>query len=469
VHESQRRLAICAAFAAAVLSCKKAGAPQLGLTECIQQWPAAGGPHEVKAPLDAEAPKLLWAVDVGGTQCGVGGIASGDGGPVLSGDRIAFQAGTYVYFLNKDGTNPQRVSHTSFISCASGVAADAEGNVYSVLPEGVLSLNPSGGARWMGGGGRGSQSESAYYYPPVVAPDGVVYAATSDDRVYALRAKDGSAVWSKTVQGARMLGGAGNGLFVVANGRGVSVLDTAQGRSLGTLSVMVDGKASIFLAEWGGWLLGWDWGIVSGTNWVHDPCGTVRWSMYNNQTYYGGGGPLAVGELLVATMGERDGDTWASRGIAVFDASGAQVASAPSAKGIVAAIGADGTVYTVNCEGGTAQGGSPPAFPLRAYSPDLMEQWSFELGPDSCNMTGNVVLDEDGVLYLMRRSPNITGTQVMAIQTRSPGLADSSWPSWRHDNRGTAWLVPGVAASGDADVPEAQEAPDAAALPGGSR
>lgn len=47
----------------------------------------------------------------------------------------------------------------------------------------------------------------------------------------------------------------------------------------------------------------------------------------------------------------------------------------------------------------------------------------------------------------MRSAPSISGTQVIAIQTRSPGLADSSWPSWRHDNRGTAWLVPGTAGS----------------------
>jgi hypothetical protein len=67
-------------------------------------------------------------------------------------------------------------------------------------------------------------------------------------------------------------------------------------------------------------------------------------------------------------------------------------------------------------------------------------------------MTGNVVLDDDGVMYLMRSSPNIYGTQVIAIQTQSPGLADSSWPSWRHDNRGTAWLVPGSPATGDSDA-----------------
>ncbi|MBN2577065.1 MAG: hypothetical protein JXP73_21060, partial [Deltaproteobacteria bacterium] len=30
---------------------------------------------------------------------------------------------------------------------------------------------------------------------------------------------------------------------------------------------------------------------------------------------------------------------------------------------------------------------------------------------------------------------------VMAIQTKSPGLAPSAWPMLRHDNRGTMWLT----------------------------
>jgi hypothetical protein len=60
-------------------------------------------------------------------------------------------------------------------------------------------------------------------------------------------------------------------------------------------------------------------------------------------------------------------------------------------------------------------------------------------------MTGNVVLDDNGVMYLTRRGDSgADATEVIAIQTASPGLADSSWPSLRHDNRGTAWLVPGT-------------------------
>jgi hypothetical protein len=60
-----------------------------------------------------------------------------------------------------------------------------------------------------------------------------------------------------------------------------------------------------------------------------------------------------------------------------------------------------------------------------------------------------VVLDHSGVMFLSRRGEAGTdSTEVIAIQTASPGLADSSWPSLRHDNRGTAWLVPGTTSAG---------------------
>ena len=48
-------------------------------------------------------------------------------------------------------------------------------------------------------------------------------------------------------------------------------------------------------------------------------------------------------------------------------------------------------------------------------------------------------------MYFIRKGDSAGTTEVMAIQTASPGLADSSWPSARHDNRGTAWLVLGGA------------------------
>ncbi len=68
----------------------------------------------------------------------------------------------------------------------------------------------------------------------------------------------------------------------------------------------------------------------------------------------------------------------------------------------------------------------------------------------SAEINLSVVLVEHGMMYLVHPSEK-GAVEVVGIQTRSPGLADSSWPSLRHDNRGTAWLVPGVPSSAPAD------------------
>ena len=165
---------------------------------------------------------------------------------------------------------------------------------------------------------------------------------------------------------------------------------------------------------------------------------------------------IVAGELLVVATSTQVGT------LLLFDMNGNTITGPVAAEGRPLVAGADGTIYTVGCQA-SQQVGTPATNWILAYSSDLAELWRFDLGGGSClGMTGSVVLDEDGVMYLMRSSPNTSGTQVMAIQTRSPGLADSSWPSWRHDNRGTAWLVPGTAGSttsGDADVSDAEDAP----------
>jgi len=99
--------------------------------------------------------------------------------------------------------------------------------------------------------------------------------------------------------------------------------------------------------------------------------------------------------------------------------------------------GADGTIYTVNCALS-----SPKANQLIAWTSDLKEMWRLDLGKlDHCPV-GNGVLDDDGIIYLALTRKEVGGVDILAIQTQSPGLAESSWPSLLHDNRGTMWLTP---------------------------
>jgi outer membrane protein assembly factor BamB len=441
------------------LSCskKESDAPRLGLSRCIENWPTAQGPHVVKPSLEVDAPKILWAVDVNGSQASGGRISDSDGGPVLAGDKLAFQAGYFIYFIDKDGTNPTRVAPGMAGSYPSGLVADPEGNVYSVTEDGVVCIRPDGSIRWQGGGVGHAEGEFPYYDPPVLGPDGTVYAVASDERVYALRTRDGSTVWSKPAQvdqyRSRVVGGAGNGLLVHMGEKGTDVLNTADGSALGSLKEVIDGATYGLI---GPIMVGWDIGIAQSANFVYDFCGNLRWSRWKNLAP-NSSGVVTVGEYLVVTSYQADdkGVPVSPNMLTLYDANGAVIGEPAPAEGSPLAAGADGTIYTVSC---AASQPPTPTDRISAYSPDLTPLWHLDLngGNGLCQgMTGNVVLDDDGVMYLMRASPNTYGTQVMAIQTRSPGLADSSWPSWRHDNRGTAWLVPGTPSAtppaGDSD------------------
>jgi hypothetical protein len=294
-----------AVMVAACSSCKKGSdTTTLGFSKCIEDWPTSGGPHPITASLQVEAPKLLWAIDVAGSQAMSGRISSGDGGPVLAGNRLAFQAGDFVYFVNKDGSDPQQARLASS-GYPSGLAADLAGNVYTVAQDGVFSIDAAGKMRWQGGGAGQTQGELTYYNPPVLGPDGVVYAVASNQRVYALRTADGSTLWSQPaptvgVLRSQALGGAGAGLFVAIGGQRIDVLVSGTGQTIGTLRARIDGSPEEVTSQWGGWVLGWYIGIALGTDWVFDSCGTLRWSMYDSSTYYGGAGMLAPGDLLVA-------------------------------------------------------------------------------------------------------------------------------------------------------------------------
>jgi len=443
--------------------------PKIGFSRCIESWPAAGETRAVKPSLGVEAPRLLWAIDVAGSQAFGGRIVSSDGGPVLTGERLAFQAGSFVYFVNKDGTSPQSFGSALSGGYPSGLVADLEGNVYSISQEGFFSLDRAGRLRWQGGGAGQARVEFPYYDPPVLGPDGVVYGVASDERVYALRTADGKTLWSKAAprdkyHASYMAGGVGNGLFVQMGADRTDVLSTRDGSTLGTIRVLIDGVTKTPSSALSANVYGWDLGIAQSADFVYDACGSLRWSKWNNRAPKTSG-VVTAGEHLVVVSYDTDdhGTPLSPSMMTLYNAAGAVVGQPAPVEGRPLAAGADGTIYTVRCEDST-----PAINRVLAYSANLQPLWSFDLGGDLCKgMNGNVVLDDDGVMYLKRSSPNIYGTQVMAIQTQSPGLAHSSWPSWRHDNRGTAWLVPGVASTIDADG-GAQDVAGAADIPGES-
>ena len=390
---------------------------------CIEDWPKSGTPHRAKPSLTVAAPSVRWQSDpLDGLQ-----RSTDPAGPILSAGRLALQSGDWVYFVSKDGSSVQTVKYNAMGAFPSGLVADQEGNVYYTAPDGVYSLAPAGNLRWLAQHGAVA-GEFAQGIPPVLGPDGVVYAVTFDQRVGAYRASDGSQLWSQPAPSdpccsSAVMGGGGSAVFVAIGETETVALRTGTGARLGAFVRPAYGRS--FTWGWGSWVLGWDIGIADSHTYVFDTCGALKWPPGST----GASGVVAVGELLVT------GDNSSLR---LFDTAGNPAAGPAAGEGRPVAAGADGTIYTFRCDS------SPPAVNrVLAYSADLQELWRLDLGGSSClQITGNVVLDDDGVMYMMRAAPDVAGgTQVLAIQTASPGLADSSWPSWRHDNRGTAWLV----------------------------
>jgi hypothetical protein len=118
-----------------------------------------------------------------------------------------------------------------------------------------------------------------------------------------------------------------------------------------------------------------------------------------------------------------------------YDTQGALVAG-PVPGGRPVAVGADGTIYGLLCN---EQDWTQPSS-LVGYTPDFRETMRVDLN-GYCPEEG-VALSDDGVLYLVRGAPSPAGAEVVAVQTRSPGLARSSWPIvGKGDNGGTRWLV----------------------------
>jgi outer membrane protein assembly factor BamB len=408
-----------------------------GLSRCVNGWPKGPETHVAARPsLDVDAPRLLWAAKGQGSS--VGGIAR-------AGSRIAVALGDGIAFVDKAGS-VTKYHGGSMGFRASEVTADEQGNVYFPSAAGVYSLNAEGQRRWSMPYASASPDGSAMPGAFALSPDGVLYGVTSDGVLRAILAKDGSQVWERPMDMwhhlvANVVGGAGDVVFAgAAGGSGVLAFDSKTGELLGRLAQTNGNNVSAYS---GTWALGWDFGIVTGYAFDFDPCGKWRWQTWspdrpNKATYHG---VISLGENLVGSDFETDdgGRLLGKPTLSLYTVDGRAKIGPLLRDGLPFLAGADGTIYTVHCQY------LPPGTPagtnqLVAYGADLSELWRLDLG-GGCP-SGNGILDADGVLYLARGDES--GQNLLAIQTRSPGLADSSWPSLRHDNRGTAWLVPGV-------------------------
>ncbi len=414
---------------------------------CVQDWPTAARPPSRKAALNVEAGKIRWSKKL--LSFGSVGFGWSEGGVVLAGGRIACSFGTRIVILEKDGQLVSSEAYGGRLSL-SRPTADREENLYFASMLSAYSVDRNGKIRWTRpyavpavdpeGLHRGGVPPDTF----ALDPDGTLYGGAADGQVHAIRAADGQVLWSvkagrtpvtSRLEFAWAAAGAGSALIVKDGIRGTWVFDAKTGARK---KQIVTKQGYPLLPGEGGMVLGHSWGFLSAF-FSFDNCWNQRLELpatrrnrYVSVTSADDDQGLEV-TWSYGTERESDDEMY------LWAPDGKKVLGPKPGDGRPLAVGADGTIYTTSC---ISLRRAPEYYTasISAFSPDLELLWRLDLG-NLCTV-GSAALDEDGVLYVVRQlgRDHVT-SELVAIQTASPGLADSSWPSWRHDNQGTSWLV----------------------------
>jgi outer membrane protein assembly factor BamB len=410
------------------------------LSPCISDWPSAGRVPQAHESLQVSAGSILWSREVPNSW-GYHGYLFENSGLVISKGRLVFApTARPLILVDKDGNVSQTDPMPAGNDEASPATVDEDGNLYSVGLSGVYSFDPSGKIGWRLTTANNTGAEFMSFYPPGLSPDGVLYAVCADGLLRAIRVQDGKELWHQPANvrtgPSQVMGGAGGAVFMLDGIVGVHAYDSKTGQHLGEFRSKTGSSMSSFKGDWA---LGWDFGIQFGDAFSFDNCGSLKWSTIDGSRYIQSG-IISLNETIVATHWDADakGNRLSPDRMYRYAADGTVVQGPVARQGEPFLAGADGTIYTVNCAFS-----SPKANELIAYTTDLQELWRLDLGASKACPVGNGVLDDDGVLYLVRSvGGGVNKAEIVAIQTQSPGLAESSWPSLRHDNRGTMWLAP---------------------------
>jgi hypothetical protein len=160
---------------------------------------------------------------------------------------------------------------------------------------------------------------------------------------------------------------------------------------------------------------------------VFDYCGRLRWKVDGGYSR-----PVTVGfdDALIVRDRVPTGGGY-NESIRKFSADGQLLAGPEQTASVAgAALGADGTLYLLECAGQSAT--------IEARDDALKTLWSIPLESETCPR--EVLLAPGGILYTA--SEGDPG-QLIAIQTTSPGPANVSWNRrFGRDGTGNMWIGP---------------------------
>jgi hypothetical protein len=404
---------------------------------CGTAWPIWSGPGAVKPSLAGITGALLARQPVVQTEHWK--RSKWGEGVALSRGKVVFTWAGGLYLTDASAAAPTQVFRAPNDRPLSAPTVDSEGRVYVSSYAEAYALDPQGGQRWSKPlpppKDAGEFPEATLQVSPfVVSPEGNAYLASADRRVRAF-GPDGTALWNVPIPGSAPVGqpavsaGVGDVLLVNEQGSRAGLYAVKDGTRLNT-RFQTDTGLDLGIID-DDWVVGYDWGFTFA--WFpFDSCGRSRSPLGATGTVRRL--PITtVSDLLVEMSWQADdrGSRTGDDTLYLWNRDGTRAGGPAPAPGLPVAAGADGTIYNLSCDD---QG---EAAAVQAVDRQLRPTWRVPL--DGNCPAGNVVLTEDGVLWLLHRAKNGDG-EIVAIQTGSPGLADSSWPSRRHDNTGASWL-----------------------------
>jgi hypothetical protein len=392
-----------------------------GTLACFDGWPGAPTPADPRAPL-VTTPAIVWQTSLGSDYSYERGIA-------LSGDRILTNSGETLLALDRtSGAQSFAVALSSNSSSLGPPSVDEGGSIHVQSPtKGVVSLTPDGATLssagpvgyWTSGG----DPDVGWGLGLVVTSAEVLAASTNDQQ--ALDA-NGATLWTTAYGSSVGIGHWGFGF----DGSASYAVDLRSGRPAGRLRAD-DGEDVQVLAPLAGrGIAAFNAHIGSDFRlFLLDTCGRPAWSLkVRDSCARIGGRVVGLGEtIFMATYSCSDSSD--SSIIAV--APDGRIVSGPVARQESPwFVGADGTVYAVSST-------LTPSVAARlvALSPMLEELWHLDL--PGAVADANPLLADDGLLYVLMETTQ--GDAVVAVQTTSPGLAPSSWPTPKHDNQASNW------------------------------
>ena len=404
------------------------GPPRTLLNACVEDWPDEREPFTPAPAIDEVTPEILWSQRITGTPP--------NDTLILAQDHVLLGASSRLYSVERATGAVSRVTSGGRESITTA-AIDDQGqryfagfSMYSVTPDGEyryivpLSPDPLQPVR-----ARGRMIQD---------PDGVLFFGTDDGYLYAVEPSDGSVRWKRQASksGERrpiVVGGIGDALLAFSpdgtwrpqlwnrhTGEPMAWFTSEDGERHGAMIGATLGIVTQRFEDRGG---SYPWMHIS----VLDRCSKERFSVPATRPQW----PVLIGPGDHLYVVERDDIPGSDTFVSVYAPDGMRAAG-PTRMPIPWAIGADGTIYAVSCDSEGVEGPSR----LHAYSADLEERWMLPLG-DACPMSGPVIDDSGRLFFAWYRD---RGTEIVAVQTPSPGLARTSWATRRGDERATGWV-----------------------------